>query len=263
MVDAGLYDRIPIPDLVLGQHVMAGPAGTVGSRPGTIMASADSYKITLYGRGGHGSMPHMTIDPVLMATSFIQRLQTIVSRECDPSDMAVVTVGSLNVGSTENIISEKAEIGLDIRTILPATRDKVIAAIKRMLKAEHIASGATKEPTMEQTRTFPNTDNDPDLAQTLATAFADHFGEDFNADTPRVNASEDVSILATSQGKPYLFWFFGGTDPAKHSAAVRAQRLYEDIPSNHSPFFAPVIQPTLTVGIETLCVATLTFMGLS
>ncbi|QDS71333.1 hypothetical protein FKW77_002121 [Venturia effusa] len=260
MVDGGLYDKVPTPDFVLGQHVMNLPAGKVASKKGTIMAAADSYKITLFGRGGHGSMPHMTIDPVLMASNLIQRLQTVVSRETNPSDMAVLTVGSLHVGHTENIISDRAEIGLDIRNVSTQTRDKMIASIKRMVHAEFIASGSTKEPTIEQTRTFPRTDNDVDMASKLAEAFSTHFGEHFDADTARVNASEDVSILATSKGKPYLFWFFGGTDAETYAKAEKAGRIYEDIPGNHSPFFAPVIQPTLKTGTEAMCVAALTFL---
>ncbi|KAE9964302.1 hypothetical protein BLS_008469 [Venturia inaequalis] len=260
MVDGGLYDKVPVPDYVLGQHVTNLPTGKVGSKNGTIMAAADSYKITLFGRGGHGSMPHMTIDPVLMASNLIQRLQTVVSRETDPSDMAVLTVGSLHIGHVENIISDRAEIGLDIRSVSTQTRGKMIASIKRMMHAEFIASGSTKEPTIEQTRTFPRTDNDGDMASKLAEAFSTHFGEYFDADTARVNASEDVSILATSQGKPYLFWFFGGTDAETYAKAEKEGRLYEDIPGNHSPFFAPVIQPTLKTGTEAMCVAALTFL---
>jgi len=238
------------------------PAGVVGSKKGTIMAAADSFKIVLYGRGGHGSMPHMTIDPVMMATNLIQRLQGIVSRETDPSDMAVVTVGSLVVGQTENIISDRAEIGLDIRSVRKETRNKILASVRRMVKAEFIASGAMKEPEITQTRTFPTTDNDEGMAATLAKTFEDYFGESFDADTPRVNASEDVSILASSQGKPSLFWFFGGTDPALYEKAEKEGRIYEDVPGNHSPFFAPVIQPTLKIGFEALSLAALTFLGL-
>lgn len=260
MVDGGLYDKVPVPDYVLGQHVTNLPTGKVGSKNGTIMAAADSYKITLFGRGGHGSMPHMTIDPVLMASNLIQRLQTVVSRETDPSDMAVLTIGSLHIGHVENIISDRAEIGLDIRSVSTQTRGKMIASIKRMMHAEFIASGSTKEPTIEQTRTFPRTDNDGDMAHKLAEAFSTHFGDNFDADTARVNASEDVSILATSQGKPYLFWFFGGTDAETYAKAEKEGRLYEDIPGNHSPFFAPVIEPTLKTGTEAMCVAALTFL---
>ncbi|KAJ4357967.1 uncharacterized protein N0V89_002544 [Didymosphaeria variabile] len=265
MVDDGLYDKnkhnIPVPDYVLGQHVMALPAGKIGSRVGTIMAAADSFKVTVFGRGGHGSMPNRTIDPVMMASNIVVRLQNIVSRETDPSDMAVVTVGYLRGGHTENIIVDHAELGIDIRTINKTTRDRVIASIKRVVHAEYIAAGAPKEPTIEETRFFPATDNDEDMENKLASSFGDFFGDAFDPRIARTNASEDVSILATSQGKPSLFWFFGGCDPDLYAQKEREGRLIEDIPQNHSSGFAPVIQPTLKTGVDALCVAALTFLA--
>ncbi|KAL1612528.1 hypothetical protein SLS60_000755 [Paraconiothyrium brasiliense] len=265
MVDDGLYDpnkhNIPVPDYVLGQHVMALPAGKIGSRVGTIMAAADSFKVTVFGRGGHGSMPNRTIDPVMMASNIVVRLQNIVSRETDPSDMAVVTVGYLKGGHTENIIVDHAELGIDIRTINKTTRDRVIASIKRVVHAEYIAAGAPKEPTIEETRSFPATDNDEDMEKKLASSFEGFFGHAFDPQIERTNASEDVSILATSQGKPSLFWFFGGCDPELYAQKEREGRLIEDIPQNHSSGFAPVIQPTLKTGVDALCVAALTFLA--
>lgn len=262
MVDDGLYTKhkIPMPDIVLGQHVMALPTGIVGSRPGTIMAAADSFKITLFGRGGHGSMPHLTIDPVVMASNVVIRLQQIVSRETDPSDMAVVTVGYLQAGHTENIIVDHAELGLDIRTINTETRKKIIESMKRVIHAEFIASRATKEPTIEQTRFFPETYNDDKLNSTLSQSFNTHFGNSFDAGTNRTNASEDVSILASSQNKPSLFWFFGGVDADFYAEKKKSGKIMEDVPSNHSSNFAPVIQPTMRIGTEALCVAALTFL---
>ena len=261
MVNDGLYDKVPVPDYVLGQHLMPMRAGTVGCRPGTIMASADSFKVTLYGRGGHGSQPHRTVDPVVMASNLVVRLQNIVSREVDPSEMAVVTVGSLQAGHTENIIVDHAELGLDIRTVTPSVRDHVIAAIERMVKAEAIASGAKKEPVVVETRHFPATDNDAAMAASLATSFADHFGDSFDPDIPRVNVSEDVSILATSQGRPNLFWFFGGVDQALWDEKVAAGKVQDEIPSNHSALFAPAMHPTMRTGIDALCLGALTFLG--
>lgn len=263
MVDDGLYDKekhnIPIPDYVLGQHVMALPAGKIGSRMGTIMAAADSFKVTVFGRGGHGSMPHRTLDPVMMASNIVVRLQNIVSRETDPSDMAVVTVGYLRGGHTENIIVDHAELGIDIRTIQTKTRERVIASLKRIIHAEYIASGAEKEPTIEETRCFPQTYNDENMEEKLAGSFGEFLGEAFDSQIARTNASEDVSILASSQGKPSLFWFFGGVEPEFYLQKEREGRLIEDIPQNHSSGFAPVIQPTLKIGVDALCVAALTF----
>jgi len=260
MVADGLYDRVPVPDIVLGQHLMPLRAGTVGCRRGTIMASADSMRVTLFGRGGHGSTPQRTIDPVIMAANLVTRLQTIVSREVDPSEMAVVTVGSLQAGHTENIIVDRAELGLDIRTVTPSVRTQILTAIRRMVDAEAVASGAKLKPIITETRQFPETYNDPDLADTLAASFASHFGDSFNSDIPRVNASEDVSILATSRDKPSLFWFFGGVDPALWDEKAASGKIEEDIPFNHSSLFAPIIHPTLRTGIEALAVGALTFL---
>jgi amidohydrolase len=259
MIDDGLYSKIPIPDIVLGQHVMADRAGHVGSKLGTIMAAADSFKITIYGRGGHGSMPHRTIDPVVMAANIVIRLQTIVSREVNPSDMAVVTVGALQAGQTENIINDKAEIKVNVRTINTETRERVLKAIKRIVKAECEASNSPKEPLIENTSTFPMTVNNKEITDQLAASFADVFPS-FDADAPRVNASEDFSILGTAVDRPTSFWFFGGVDPEKWDEKEKEGRLVEDIPVNHSPFFAPVVQPTLRTGVRALCVGAMTFL---
>ena len=259
MVDDGLYSIIPMPDYVFGQHVMRMRAGSVGSRPGTIMAAADSLKITLYGRGGHGSQPHQTVDPVLLAAHVVVRLQGIVSREVDANDLAVVTVGSLQAGQTENIIADRAEIGVDFRTVKLETREKIISAIRRIVEAECVASGSPKPPLFTPTRRFPPTDNDKHLASQLAASFADHF-EDFDGDTPRTNVSEDFSTLGTSQGLPCSFWFIGGIDPELWDKGQSNEIPMEEIPGNHSALFAPVIQPTMKTGTDALCIAALTFL---
>ncbi|KAL2871210.1 M20 family metallopeptidase [Aspergillus lucknowensis] len=258
MVDDGLYSKIPVPDYVFGQHVMRLRAGSVGSRPGTIMAAADSMKVTVFGRGGHGSLPHHTVDPALLAAHIVVRLQSIVSREVDPSDLAVVTVGSLQAGQTENVIADRAEIGLDFRTVKLETRDKIMSAVRRIIEAECLASGSPKPPVFTPTRRFPPTNNDADVASRLAASFADHL-EDFNADTPRSNVSEDFPILATSQGVPSCFWFLGGIDPVLWDQAQEDGKT-ESIPGNHSALFAPVIQPTMRAGVDALCLAALTFL---
>ncbi|KAL2825908.1 hypothetical protein BDW59DRAFT_145590 [Aspergillus cavernicola] len=266
MVDDGLYldDKIPIPDYVLGQHVMRLRAGSIGSRPGTIMAAADSLKITVFGRGGHGSLPHHTVDPALLAAHIVVRLQGIVSREIDPSDVAVVTVGSLQAGQTENIIADRAEIGLDFRTVKIETRQKIIAAVQRIVEAECLASGSPKPPIFKPTRRFPPTLNDKQVAAQLAGSFETHFGEDFDPDTPRTNVSEDFSTLATCKDIPSCFWFLGGIDPdlwdRVHSDQASSSST-EEIPGNHSALFAPVIQPTMRAGVDALCLGALTFLG--
>ncbi|MCJ1337674.1 hypothetical protein MMC09_002957 [Bachmanniomyces sp. S44760] len=253
MVDDGLYDLLPsLPDVVLGQHVMPFRSGDLGSRVGATMAAADSFHITMHGRGGHASMPDKTIDPVLMGCSTVCRLQSIVSRELDPNDMAVLTVGAIQAGKTENVISNKAELRVNVRTVNEGTRERVLSGMKRIVRAESEASGAPQEPDIEETTRFPITENDADITRKLAAGFEDVFGDRYNADIPRVNGSEDFSILATSRGIPYCFWFYGGIDP---------ERMMSDdthVPVNHSPFFAPVIEPTLRTGADALTTAAMT-----
>lgn len=260
MVDDGLYEKVPIPDIVLGQHVMALRAGNVGCRVGTIMSEADSFKITLFGRGGHGSMPHRTVDPVVMAASLVMKLQTIVSREVDPDQFAVVTVGSLQAGQTENIIADKAEVRVNVRTQDHEVRNRVLASIRRIVKGECEASSAIKEPLIEETTHFPLSVNDEAVTKRVMDSFGEAFGDRFDPNVAPNTASEDYSILASSQGKPSCFWFFGGMDHKVWDDSAKKGRLAEDISVNHSPFFAPAIQPTLGTGVDALCLGALTFL---
>ncbi|KAL8871667.1 MAG: hypothetical protein Q9174_002548 [Haloplaca sp. 1 TL-2023] len=260
MLDDGLYNKIPVPDIVLGQHVMALRAGNIGCRIGTIMSEADSFKITVFGRGGHGSMPHRTVDPVVMAASVVMKLQTIVSREVDPDQFAVVTVGSLQAGQTENIIADKAIIRVNVRTQNHEVRNRVLASIRRVVKGECEASGAVKEPLIEETTHFPLSVNDATVTKSVLDSFEQVFGDRLDSNAAPSTASEDYSLLASSQGKPSCFWFFGGVDQKVWDDTAKKGRLAEDISVNHSPFFAPVIQPTLATGVDALCVGALTFL---
>jgi len=271
MIADGLYDpkkhACPVPDVVLGQHVMPLPAGTVGTRVGPFASAADSFRVTVYGRGGHASQPHRTVDPVVMAAHIIVRLQTVVSREVDPRDAAVVTVGSVQSGMTENIISSEATIKINVRTVLPETRTKVLTAIKRIVKAECEASGAPKEPLWVSTSSFPFTINDAEVTNHVAAAFTKQFGKMHDAMSPPLGGSEDFGILATEapnkdggKGVPYTYWNFGGTDPQKFEDLKESGKL-DELPINHSPYFAPVIQPTLNTGVDALVVAALSYLA--
>lgn len=261
MVDDGLYSRIPTPDIVFGQHVGPLRAGQIAVRSGVILGAADSFKITFFGRGGHASTPDKTIDSIVMAASTVMRLQTIVSREINPSEVAVVTVGSIQAGHTENVIPDQAVILVNVRTVNDKTREKVLASIRRIVKAESDASGAIREPTVQQISRFPLTENNEVSTKRLITAFQKKFGkEDFDPNFPGSNASEDFSILATSVGKPYVYWVFGGIDPDTWDDAIKNGTY---VPANHTPFFAPVIRPTLKVGMDALCTAALEFFELA
>ena len=261
MLDDGLIDRAPRPDVVLGQHVTPLPAGMIGVRAGTQMAASDGLTVTLHGRGGHGSRPHSTIDPVVMAASTVMRLQTVVSREVDPRDVAVVTVGSIHAGLKNNIIPAEATLELSLRYPDDALRTTVMDAVERIVRAEAAASGAETEPTIVVDHTLPATINDTAATARLTAAFRRAFGDDAVVDPGMFTGSEDVSWFARETGVPLVYWFWGGIDPEAFAAAQAAGTLDRDIPTNHSPFFAPVIHPTIERGVENLVVAAREWLG--
>jgi hippurate hydrolase len=255
MVDDGLFERFGTPDVGLGQHVGPAPAGWILHRSGPVMAGADALKVTLHGRGGHGASPHTTVDPIVMAAATVMKLQTVVSRTLEPTDVAVVTVGQLHAGTKENIIPDKAELGLSIRHFEPTVREKVMAAVERIAKGEAQAAGAPKDPDVELLYGFPPLVNDADTVTTVNAAHLAHFGADRVMEAPLVPASEDFGRFAARGGFPSAFWFVGGADVDLWTKAFAAGTLHEDIPSNHSPFYAPVQEPTLTTGIEAMVTA--------
>ena len=164
MIDDGLFNRFPKPAVVLGQHVMVGPAGAVAGRTGAITSAADSLQIRLFGRGAHGSMPQASIDPVVMAAATVMRLQTIVSREVAAAEAAVVTVGVLQAGTKENVIPDEAIIKLNVRTFDEGVRKRVLAAIERIVNAEAAASGAPRPPEITTLDRYPLNVNDPEAS---------------------------------------------------------------------------------------------------
>ena len=255
MVGDTLFRSMPRPDVVLGQHVMVGPAGTLGGRTGVITSAADSLQIRMFGRGAHGSMPQASIDPVVMAASTVLRLQTVVSREVAPTDAAVVTVGSLQAGTKENVIPDEALIKLNVRTFDQGVRARVLAAITRIVQAEAEASGAPRPPEITPLDRYPMVTNDAGATERVVDAFRRHFAPDRVVEAPPTSASEDFGSFGTHWGAPSVFWFIGGTDRAVYEHAQAAGRVAE-IPTNHNPRFAPVIHPTLETGVEALLVGT-------
>ena len=254
MIQDGLLERFPKPDVILGQHVMVGPAGTIGGRSGVITSAADSLEIRLFGRGAHGSMPQASIDPVVMAAATVLRLQTIVAREISPTESAVVTVGSLRAGTKENVIPDEAVLKLNVRTFEESVRKRVLEAITRIVRAEAAASGAPQSPEISALDSYPMVTNDPTATARVLQAFRAHFPADSIRKTGPAAASEDFGSFGTSWGVPSVFWFVGGTDPDIYAKARTANRINE-IPTNHNPRFLPVLHPTLETGVETLTVA--------
>lgn len=260
MLAEGLTDRVPHPDVAFAQHVLPYPAGQVGTRAGSFLSAADNIKITVHGRGAHGSAPQAAIDPVVMASMIVVRLQTIVSRELAATQPAVLTVGSIQAGTSGNVIPESAELLVNVRTYDDDTRRAVLAAVRRIVKAECDAAGATREPQIEEGTRFPLTVNDDAVTREVAGAFAASFGE--RAVTAELqSASEDFSRIPDAFGIPYTYWALGCINPDTYRVARRRGTVAQDIPVNHSPSFAPLLQPTLDAGVQALVTAALTRLG--
>lgn len=238
MVDDGLWDKAPRPEIILGQHVFPFPAGTVHISSGEAMAAADSLKVTLYGKQSHGSQPQDSVDPIILGAHILTRLQTIASRELSPQDAAVVTAGTFHAGLKENIIPDQAEFTLNIRTLAAPVREQVLAAVERIVKGEAMVSGAP-EPKIEEMYTFPQLFNDEEQTKHVVEALRGELGEENVAVTPPMMGSEDFGWLGQSIEVPSVFWMFGGADPADENPA-----------KNHSPFFLPVQEPTLEAGVR-------------
>jgi amidohydrolase len=254
MIDDGLFQRFPKPAVVLGQHVMVGPAGALGVRSGVVTSAADSLQIRLFGRGAHGSMPQASIDPVVMAAATVLRLQTIVSREVAPTEAAVVTVGALQAGTKENVIPDEAIIKLNVRTFDEGVRARVLAAIKRIVEAEAAASGAPRPPEITPLDRYALVRNDPGATTRVLDAFRASFPADRVQETQPTSASEDFGCFGSEWHAPSVFWFVGGTDPDIYAKAEAAGRIGE-LPTNHNPRFAPILHPTLEAGVEALVTA--------
>jgi amidohydrolase len=246
MLNDGLLTRFPRPDVAVALHVGNElPAGVVGVTPGVYNTNADSLRITIYGKGGHGSAPQTAIDPIVIAARTILALQTIASREVKPGQMAVVTVGYIHAGTKNNIIPDQAELGLTVRTRNAEVRKQVLAAILRITKAEAEAAGAPRAPLVEH---YEGTDlvyNDPALAGRLKGTLEAALGRDNVVIAEPITGSEDFSYYV-AQGIPGFYFSLGGADPDKFAEAKASGTM---LPSNHSSLFAPDVDPALRTGI--------------
>ncbi len=263
MVDDGLYERIGPPDVVLGQHVAPFPAGLLALRPGPAFAASDSLRVVLHGEGGHGSRPEAGIDPIVMAAATVLRLQTVVSRELAGTDTAVVTVGSIRAGTAANVIPDDAELLVNLRSFDPHVRTRALDAIERIVRGEAATAGAPRPPDIETLSSFPAVVNDPDASLRTKHGLEARFGTGTVVDPGLVTGSEDVGLLATAADVPCVFWLLGGADAALFEGAAsveEVQRRLRDVPSNHSPLYAPAIQPTLDTGIDALVAAARTWL---
>ncbi|MDO5512003.1 amidohydrolase [Corynebacterium sp.] len=243
MLADGLAGMIPHPDVYLGQHVLGSvPGDHVGTTAGPVLSAGASVKVTVHGRGSHGSMPEKSVDPVVLAASIVMRLQTIVAREIAPRETAVVTVGALQAGKKSNVISDRAELLINTRAYDAGVDKHLKEAIERLVRAECAASASPREPDFEWYDTYPLTSNDPASTSRVRAAFEGWFGERV-VDMEPVSASEDFSVIPDALGTPYCYWGLGGF--ADQATA----------PGNHNPAFAPDLQPTLDNGVAAIVVA--------
>lgn len=255
MIDDGVFERFGRPSVVLGQHVAPLPAGVIGLRAGPAFAAADSLRVTLHGRGAHASRPETSVDPVVLAAATVMRLQTVVAREVAGTDTAVVTVGAMRAGTAVNVIPDDAELLINVRTFARDVRTRVLDSIARIVRAEAAASGADRDPDIELLSSFPAVVNDPGAAERTRPALA---GLAMVVDPGPVTGSEDVGLLASASGAPCVFWLLGGADPVLFAGAATTAEIaavVATLPSNHSPAYAPVMEPTLSLGVDALVAA--------
>lgn len=246
MIADGFLKRFPKPDVGVALHVGNElPAGAVGITPGIYNTNADSIRITIYGKGGHGAAPDTTIDPIVIAAKTIVALQTITSREVKPGELAVITVGYIRAGTKNNIIPDQAEMALTVRTFKADVRKQVLAAIDRVVKGESIAGGASREPLIEHYEATDSVYNDPALAGGLRAPLEAALGKENVITEEPITPSEDYSAFV-ALGIPSLYFSLGGADPAK---LAEARKAGTSLPSNHSPFFAPDADPAIRTGI--------------
>ncbi|MFJ3305936.1 amidohydrolase [Streptomyces sp. NPDC086549] len=263
MVADGLYERFPRPDVLLGQHATPGPAGLYPHAPGLIMSAATDVDIVVHGRGGHGSRPESTVDPVVTAAFLVTRLQTVVSRELAAGESAVLTVGRIEAGTRHNIIPSEARIALNLRTQSDEVRERMLAAIRRIARGECLSAGCPREPEVTVGHTFPVTVNDADTDRRVAGVHGEVFGEGTVFDPGPAMGSEDFPQLAAGS-IPYSYWFVT-TTPAEVWDQAPGDGLTEKfraVPSNHSPHFAPDLS-TVAPGVRTLVSGALALLSVA
>jgi hippurate hydrolase len=242
MLKDGLFTRFPKPTYALSIHDEPSlPAGVVGYHAGYFRASADTLEITIFGRGGHGASPHNTVDPVVIAARLILGLQTIVSRENNPIDPAVVTVGSIHGGTAANIIPEQVKLLVTVRALDPGARKRILAAIER----EAIAANAPKEPLIEVKGGTDSVNNDPELTQRMVSVLRTTMGNNNVVAMPPLMGSEDFSQYGLAGVRAVLL-HIGAVDSAKLEAARQSG---VQLPGLHTPQWAPEREPTLKAAI--------------
>jgi len=260
MVNDRFYERFPKPDVILGQHVINSPVGTIEWSTGAATTTGDSLMIRLFGRGSHGAMPENSIDPVVMAAAVVMRLQTIVAREVPANEAAIITIGSLQAGTMENVIPDEAVLKINVRTYDAKIRERVLSAITRIVNAEAAASGAVKSPEITVLNHFDLVWNNPDATLKVVEAFKNHFHDNQVKESRPTKMSEDFGEFNLNSSIPSVYWFIGGADPQSYQKYLEENRL-PDLPTNHNPKFVPLMHPTLEIGTRAMIAAALAWLG--
>jgi hippurate hydrolase len=261
MIDDGLLTRFPRPDFILAIHdTNLLPAGQIGVQSGPSASASNAVDITFYGKGGHGASPHLTIDPLLIAARTVVTLQTIVAREINPLDPAVVTVGTFHAGTKRNIIADEAKIELTVRSYNPAVQKHLLESIERIAKAEAAAAGAPRDPSVvvDAKEASEVVVNDPATAARLASALRRAMGESQVVSFPPSTASEDFGVYGRVAGVPSIMLRVGAIEPAEFATAKAAGKT---LPGPHSPLFAPDRERTIHTGVTAFTVSALELLG--
>ena len=261
MIKDGLLTRFPKPDFVLGLHdTQLLPAGQIGVTSGPTFAASNAVDITFYGKGGHGASPHRTIDPLLIAARTVVTLQTIVSREVNPFDPAVVTVGTFHAGTKRNIIADEAKLELTVRSFKPEVQKQLLAAIERIAKAEAAAARAPRDPAVvvDAREGAEVVFNDPALAARLTTALRRGLGDANVVPADPTTGSEDFGVFGRVAGVPSIQLWIGA---AESGAFAKANAAGTTVPGLHSPLFAPDRKPTIITGVAAFTLSTLELLG--
>jgi hippurate hydrolase len=259
MIGDGFLARFPKPDYCLALHDQAQTqAGIILWKSGWMAANVDSVDVTIFGRGGHGSRPESTVDPIVIAARTVVALQTIVARENSPFAPAVVTVGSIHGGTKHNIIPDEVKLQITVRSYEPEVRRRLLAAIERIVKAEAAAGGAPRDPEVKVVGGSAATYNDPALTKRMVAAFTAGFGQERVAETSPVMGGEDFGeFCKAAQAPSFMFWV-GGVSAAR-LAEVRGDTA--KLPSLHSALWAPDPEPTLKAGAAALTLGVLDLLG--
>jgi amidohydrolase len=260
MIDDGLFSKIPLPDVIYGQHAVPTKAGTIGTRSGRVLGFLDSLRVRVYGKGTHSSTPELGIDPILMASTIVSRPQMVVAREIDFTEPCVVTCGVFQGGTDASIIPDHADFTVDIRSFKQEIQLTAVKAVKRIIVGECQASNSPKEPRISTATSCPPIDNDEDATARFTAALRNFYGEHSSEKVIEMDldiTADDFVLLGHPPNEapiPYVYWNFGVTPRSQYDEAEKEGTL-RDLPFNHNATFAAEIEPSLRAGIEGLAVA--------